>query len=391
MDSDLLYMNMSAVAVFRGVLERDVINRLMALLKSASPSDCGAFAKELYRTGSDLSEYILNAVCEDENICLLSAARGEELSPLLWETAQRELKIFEEASLNVTPEYIRSITGFEGYLPSWTNSACDFIAAYKERLASVRRTGYGIYARYLSFMLRSGKITPVITPDPQRLYSLSGYENERKKIIDNTLALINGRPAANVLLYGDAGTGKSSTVKAVVNEFGDRGLRLIELKKSQLHELPEVMSEISSNPLKFIIFIDDLSFGRDDDDFGALKAVLEGSAASKAPNSVIYATSNRVHLVKESFSDRYGDDVHAEDTREELSSLSERFGLKVTFVKPSKDIYLKIVESLAEQSGIEYSRDKLFAEAEAFALRKSGRSGRAARQFVDMLRSREMQ
>ena len=175
----------------------------------------------------------------------------------------------------------------------------------------------------------------------------------------------------------------------MVNEFADRGLRLIELKKSQLHELPDVMDAIADNPLKFIIFIDDLSFSSDDADFGALKAVLEGSIASKASNAVIYATSNRRHLVKESFADRDGDDIHARDTREELASLSERFGLKVTFLKPDKDTYLKIVEYLAGQYGIEMDKDELFTKAEAYALRRSGRSGRAARHFVEMLKAEE--
>ena len=149
------------------------------------------------------------------------------------------------------------------------------------------------------------------------------------------------------------------------------------------------MDAIADNPLKFIIFIDDLSFSSDDADFGALKAVLEGSIASKASNAVIYATSNRRHLVKESFADRDGDDIHARDTREELASLSERFGLKVTFLKPDKDTYLKIVEYLAGQYGIEMDKDELFTKAEAYALRRSGRSGRAARHFVEMLKAEE--
>ena len=138
----------------------------------------------------------------------------------------------------------------------------------------------------------------------------------------------------------------------MVNEFADRGLRLIELKKSQLHELPDVMDAIADNPLKFIIFIDDLSFSSDD-------------------------------------ADRDGDDIHARDTREELASLSERFGLKVTFLKPDKDTYLKIVEYLAGQYGIEMDKDELFTKAEAYALRRSGRSGRAARHFVEMLKAEE--
>ena len=184
-----------------------------------------------------------------------------------------------------------------------------------------------------------------------------------------------------MLLYGDAGTGKSSTVKAVVNEYKDEGLRLVELNKSQLPELPDVIEKIAKNPLKFIIFIDDVSFSSDDDNFSSLKAVLEGSATAKTSNIAIYATSNRRHLVKEKFSDREGDDMHVADTREELISLSERFGLKVAFLKPDKENYLKIVENLAKENGIEVT-DELLMGAEAFALRRNGRSGRAAKHYI---------
>ena len=149
--------------------------------------------------------------------------------------------------------------------------------------------------------------------------------------------------------------------------------------------LPLIMEEINHNPLKFIIFIDDLSFNKSEDGFGTLKAILEGSASAKAHNAVIYATSNRRHLVKESFSDRDGDDIHRADTIQELLSLSERFGLTVQFSKPNKDLYLKIVRSLAEKHGLTVDDNDLCIKAEAFALRKGGRSARAAKQFVDSL------
>ena len=174
-----------------------------------------------------------------------------------------------------------------------------------------------------------------------------GYGEERAKVLANTEAFLAGRPAANVLLYGDAGTGKSSTVKAITNHLFERGLRLIEIRKNQLLLLPKVMGEIGKNPLKFIIFIDDLSFNKNDDQFSMLKATLEGSASARAKNAVIYATSNRRHIVKESFADREGGDVHRNDTVQETLSLSERFGLTVLFAKPEKKLYLEIVRELA--------------------------------------------
>ena len=177
-----------------------------------------------------------------------------------------------------------------------------------------------------------------------------GYERERNIVIDNTKALLNGKYAANVLLAGDAGTGKSATVKAIANAYREEGLRLIELTKDQLRFIPRIMEHLCRNPLKFILFIDDLTFSENDPNFGTLKATLEGSIAARMKNTVIYATSNRRHLVKETFDD--GSDKHQNDTVQERISLSERFGITVTYTRPQKELYLEIVHSLAEQAGL---------------------------------------
>lgn len=377
-----LYVRLSSIAVFRNVLKLKTMGRLLTMLKEQSPEACGEFVHSLYRHGTNLSDYVIKAVTEDENAYLLRKARRDNVSPVMENAVRRELGLFEEISM-LTTENVRTAMGYMGYLPEWENTHYDFHALYAERLDQLFTKGYGIFAKYTAFMLKDHVIEPVLTPDPQRLSQLPAYETQRKKVIDNTLALIKGKPAANCLLYGDAGTGKSSTVKAVVNEFADRGLRLIELKKSQLHELPDVMDAIADNPLKFIIFIDDLSFSSDDADFGALKAVLEGSIASKASNAVIYATSNRRHLVKETFDD--GSDKHSNDTVQERISLSERFGITITYSRPQKNLYLEIVHALAEQNGLDITTEELDAQAEQFALQKSGRSARAAKQLIDQL------
>ncbi len=374
---------LTALSVFRNVLKDDVVSKLVVMLDNPTPKSCGEFAAALYKHTDNLTEYIIGVVTSDENDYMLRHARMQEVPQVMDTAAHAELKILERAAA-VTPMQVKASMTYDGYFAQWINTPCDLVKIYADRMADLQTKGYGIYAKYYTFIFRDGAIVPVKTPDPQRLSQLSGYEVERKKVIDNTLALLNGHAAANALLYGDAGTGKSSTVKAVVNEFKDRGLRLIELKKSQLHDMPVIIEAVADNPLKFIIFIDDLSFAADDDDFGALKAVLEGSASAKTSNIAIYATSNRRHLVKEKFSDREGDEIHRRDSMEELVSLSERFGLKVTFTKPNKDLYLSIVENLAKQNGLEYDRDELFTKAEAYAIRRSGRSGRAARQFVEM-------
>ena len=187
----------------------------------------------------------------------------------------------------------------------------------------------------------------------------------------------------DILLTGDAGTGKSSTVKAVANAMWREGLRIIEVRKDQLRAIPKILDALSTNPLKFLLFIDDLSFLKDDDNFNALKAVLEGSVTAKSSNVVIYATSNRRHIIKEKFSDREGDDVHRNDTMQELISLSERFGIHISFSKPNKETFLHIVHHLAAESGLDIPESELDASAERFALERGGRSARLARQFID--------
>ena len=285
----------------------------------------------------------------------------------------------------MTSSQVKKEIAYDGFLPDWDNTYYDFKKEYLNRIDNIERYGYGIYAKYYMFIVKDSRIVPVKYPDEVKLSQLIGYEKQRQLVIDNTLALINGKPASNVLLSGDAGTGKSSSVKAIANEFRDKGLRIIEIRKDQLREIPEIIDGLSKNPLKFILFIDDLSFAKDDDNFGALKAILEGSVSARANNIVIYATSNRRHLVKESFADRDGDDVHRNDTVQELISLSERFGLRITFSKPNKYEYLEIVKGLAKLNSLDMSEEELEKEAERFAVGRSGRSARAAKQFIDKM------
>lgn len=375
------------LVVFRGILKEEPIQALKALL--GGDGDCIArleaystFAARLYEHTENWSQYLLNLVLEGENPHILRAAAGEIVSEQMKECVRQELSLLEEVS-RLTSEELKESLSYDGFLPGWKTEALDFHRLYMERAEAVGRFGYGLYAKYTMFYLENGEITPVRYPDETRLSDLIGYRRERQEVVDNTLALIQGKPAQNALLRGDAGTGKSSTVKAVVNEFSDRGLRLIEVRKEQMGELPKLLDTLSRNPLKFIIFIDDLSFSAEDDCFGALKATLEGSVSARAENIVIYATSNRRHLVRESFSDREGDDVHRNDTMQQLISLSARFGLKVTFSKPDKKAYMEIVTGLAKRYGITHlSEEDLSIQAEAFALAGSGRSARTAKQFI---------
>lgn len=381
-----------SLVVFRNILQDPVIQALEKLLlcdyndtTTAVDAYC-AFAAKLLACTDDFSAYLLHSILEDENIYIRQSCRKEPVNASLQDCLTHELAMLQRISL-FDGSIVRDQLQYHDFLPLWRTSPQDYQSMYQERIVNLPRNGYGIFAQYHIFTVQNGKIVPVKYPDPQTLSSLSGYEAERDKVIDNTRALLEGRPASNVLLYGDAGTGKSSTVKAVANAFAPEGLRLIEVKKNQLYQIPDLLDTLSANPLKFILFIDDLSFSTNDNDFAALKAILEGSVSSRSANLVVYATSNRRHLVKENFSDREGDDVHLMDTMQELMSLSARFGLKVTFSKPDKELYCHIVESLAQMYDIDLPADTLHIRAEAHAIRNGGRSPRVAKQFIEQLKA----
>ena len=383
-------LRLAAVAVFKGVAGSEVIRKLTCFLESTGgeveKTELYAdFAQSLYAHGCDLGKYILRRLYEDENEYILLLSEKKDVPGCMKDAVGNELRLFSEIS-RLEPESLLSFTQDKEFLPKFENTVFDYEREYAKKLDRLFTDGYGIYSKYFMFNIKDGgAITPLKSADKITVDDLIGYESERQKVIDNTRALVEGKPAANILLCGDAGTGKSSTVKAVANLFAEKGVRLIEVQKQQLMFLPVIMDEIHHNPLKFIIFIDDLSFQKEETGFGTLKAILEGSASAKAQNAVIYATSNRRHLVKESFSDRDGDDIHRSDTIQELTSLSERFGLTIQYSKPGKPLYLQIVKSLAKKRGLEIDEKELEIKAEAFALRKGGRSARGARQFVDSL------
>lgn len=385
----LLAARLRGLSLFRGVLETGPFAALCELLEAEDPLKqlalLGEVCSGLTPWEGDFSRFLREKVFEDENPVIRAKAAGKTVSGALEANCRKDLYLFSMLSAlkpeDLCPEYV-------DIRPVFTSEPVDFAAEYEDRLANVAKHGYGIFSG--AGMLRlddAGDIVPVESPDAITLDSFIGYETERGRVLSNTKALLEGRPAANMLLYGDAGTGKSSTIKAVANALRPEGLRLIELRKDQLLRLSSVMGRIAGNPLKFIIFIDDLSFNKNDSDFSMLKAALEGSASVKADNAVIYATSNRRHIVKESFSDRTAmDDVHINDTMQELMSLSDRFGETVYFQKPNKQLYLQIVTDLARKAGLDLPESELAEKAEAYALRKGSRSARAAEQFVDSLR-----
>ena len=234
---------------------------------------------------------------------------------------------------------------------------------------------------------------PINNMDKVMLSDLVGYEIQKKKLVDNTRAFVEGKKANNVLLFGDSGTGKSTSIKAIVNEFYDQGLRMIEIYKHQFKDLSNVIAAVKNRNYKFIIYMDDLSFEEFEIEYKFLKAVIEGGVETKPDNILIYATSNRRHLIRETWSDRndvqQDEGMHRSDTMQEKLSLVNRFGVTINYSKPSQKEYFDIVIHLAAKSGIKMSEDELKAEANKWELSHGGISGRTAQQFIYYLQGKE--
>ena len=269
-------------------------------------------------------------------------------------------------------------------IPNWAD-AINILAAHYQQ------NGIGIFAESIAFAWRNQKLVNISHADPIRIDDLTGYEYQKQQLIKNTEFLLAGYSALHVLLYGSRGSGKSSLVKALLNEYYDQGLRLIEVNKNDLQDLALIVDQLRNSPQKFIIFVDDLSFEADDEAFKSLKVVLEGGVTARPANIVVYATSNRYHLIREYFSDRPrpqdSDEVHHWDTVQEKLSFSDRFGLTLTFTPADQDIYLEIVRHLAQIAKININVSDLEYQALQWATRHNGRSGRTARQFIDFLKA----
>jgi len=239
--------------------------------------------------------------------------------------------------------------------------------------------------------LNSANIIPITRVEHVYLEDIIGYDIQKKKLIENTESFINGKPANNCLLYGDAGTGKSSSVKAIVNEYYDRGLRIIEIYKHQFRYLSDILEQLKDRNYKFIIYMDDLSFEESELEYKYLKAILEGGFGKRPENVLIYATSNRRHLIRESFRDKTETDeeLHSRDTVEEKLSLSARFGEKIYYGSPDKKEFNGIVLSLAKKHGIDMDEKEILAKANMWELSHGGMSGRSATQFITYLQGQK--
>ena len=370
-----------AIALFSQAIEEDDVekyaNAYSALLKEDMQNSFAAFIehKILYDDNlfseksfsSEASKDVVNAFRYDLTI-LQNLARSSQELPQGIASAIREglpqIKYGKDA-------------GIFGAEWDSKNTLTQLASFYKQN-------GYGQFIGNKAFTFENGALKPVKNTSNITLEDLKDYVDEKKVIEENICSFLNDLPYSNMLLYGDKGTGKSSTIHAMLNKYADEGLRAVEIPKNQIIEINNVKELLASLPFHFIIFIDDLSLEERDEKVTSLKASLEGSMNEKSHNVMIVATSNRRHILKENFSDRENS-VHARDTMEEQLSLSDRFGLTVCFSSTGKAEYLSIIKQLAFDLKVSMEEEQLFALAERWALNKGGRSPRRAKQFIDYI------
>ncbi|AEF93391.1 protein of unknown function DUF815 [Desulfotomaculum nigrificans CO-1-SRB] len=387
-------------------------HRLMSLLLEQSAH------KLLPPTGNLWQNHLLNLILLDDNLFARQAAAGQQVSAVLKAAYQHDLdmlqvlcqhgvqsldcifrgmdpyfKMGDLTEITVTADNHgigREVLDLKRFLLGSTNW-CEQVP---QMISFYRRTGVGQFILYWAFRYEETgtgwQLTGIADPDPIQLHQLIGYQSQRQQVVDNTERLLQGFTAHNLLLYGDRGTGKSSTIKALIHRYGPDGLRLVQLPRKNLGSLQKLTQALSQLPLKFIIFIDDLSFEEKETEYKEFKTQLEGSLQQQPANVRIYVTSNQRNLIKEYFSDRNSGDgeVHMGDTAQEKLSLADRFGLKITFLAPDKEAYLQIVRELARQEAIDVDPETLEKLALQWTLWHNERSGRTARQFIDHIKGR---
>lgn len=414
--SSQLYTQVASLLVYQGVFTGAIGQALLDLLRQLhqvhqdSPDNAinclqayGLFFRELAIADLTYQDWLVHQILQDDNPFSQQAQRKplDRLSTSLQAAVRHDLKILQQlyqCSAASLIDAIQDIAGTEVTLVPWSGDrqGQEFLHhsfPWTDNLESLagyyHRHGVGTFAQYQAFRWRDNHLETILDPDWLPLTDLVGYDHEKDTLVQNTQCLLAGLPALNVLLYGSRGSGKSSLVKALLGEFHSQGLRLVEVDKQGFQSLPDIVEVLRQQPQKFIIFVDDLSFEEDDDVFKSLKVVLEGSIRAKAPNVVVYATSNRRHLVREFFDERPrpsdAQEIHTWDTVQEKLSFSDRFGLTLTFQPANQDKYLSIVRHLADQANLSLSPPDLAFRAKQWATRHNGRSGRTARQFVDFL------
>lgn len=380
--------DLKRLTILRGIL-KDPVVRAMA---DAEPDEDGkglseseaVFLHEVYSRGIEdtILEYVCQVLLDDENEFARQCAAGKVPSRRMTVEYADNIHTAVVATLDASERYRVDLGEMPQIFKGNPLEVAEYIADF------YRANGYGRYRKHMAFRYVDGELVPVENPVRIRLKDLKDYEYEKSLILNNITGFLQGYPSLNMLLYGSKGTGKSSTIHAVLNEYYDQKLRLVQIDDGSLGKINEIRALVETIPMKWIIFVDDISMSGDDQRISQLKASLEGNIAGDFRNSIIVATSNRRHIVKETFSDR-NDAVHGRDTMEEQLSLSDRFGISILFSLTDKNSYLSIVRQLAADNSIRTKTDELEALAERWALVKGGRSPRRAKQFIEFLSSCE--
>lgn len=395
-----LYAELCSLSVYRELLELQPVKALRALLEvlENGEKEMDGYAVDHYSAvlyalageGCDsMADYLLGHIHYDESPFAEAAARGK-ISGVLERAARHDLQVLnrlanlpcQELKGEISARLPSSWKGTVERLPEW-NVGGSF--SYEELVKFYQVNGSGWFARYKAFVWQNGELNPVPSPDFMDEAEMWGYKRQRNQVIENTRALMEGKQVNNVLLYGVSGTGKSATVKAMLGMPEFEGLRLIEVQKEELTDIPRLVRTLGHRPQKFIIFIDDLSFDKEDRTFSSLKSILEGGLEPRPANVAVYCTSNRRHLVRQNFSDRSGDEIDANETIQDKTSLAERFGLRVLFSELNKFQFIQMAEELALAKGIEIDHETIQAEAVKWDIRHPSRSPRSANQFVASL------
>lgn len=393
----LLRAQLRGLSAFRSLLDTPMLKDALQLLDAAARRDgegaLAAYDQMFYRLKAEgysgLGTWMWDTLRYTETPYGDLAGSGRS-DPELEGAARRDVDALlqlarlgaEDIRVALKPILTEEYVSVLDNLPAWETGAP---FTFEELAAFYRENGAGLYAKYRAFLWEEGRLVPVADPDCPHPVELLGYDQQRKQVLDNTRLLVEGKPSNNVLLFGDGGTGKSATVKSMLYLPGMENLRLIEIQKENLVGMPRLIRSLAGRRQSFILFIDDLAFDQDDKTYSSLKTILEGGLEKRPLNVAIYATSNRRHLVRQTFSDRAGDEVDAFETISEKTALAERFGLRIPYMTMSKSEYLALIDHLAGLYHVEMNREVLHAKAMEWEIRHAGRTPRVARQFIASL------
>ena len=371
--------------IFDGIKDDPIVNAILEKDNATLLRGIVRFAETEGVTEDSLREYIATLLANDENVLSMLARGQKRIGDDLCRLAMLDIETVFTRLFDTKIKYKPSGNS-TGYYVGYTESIRKITSSntpnelLENLLSHYSSLGNGLLSKYIAFRY-DGELKGIENSDKADFDDIVGMEHQKKVLTDNTKAYLEGKFANNVLLFGDRGTGKSTSVKALLNMFAKDGLRVIELPKSAITKIPELTKQLEDSPHKYILFLDDLTFERHDTEYRALKIAMEGQLQANAGNVLVYATSNRRHLIRETWADRDGGEVHVNDNKQEMLSLAERFGISLFFPAPDSKQYIEIVRVLLERNGIEMT-EEIKKEAVRWEMNYGGKSGRCAKQFV---------